>query len=125
MITKKERIKLQGYSTDDISILERFDPTYENSEIIKSMKYTDKGFYHYAKVLNEKEVYEIINYTKKEINKDMNEILNGDFAINPKIYDGKNISCEFCNFKDICYHSQKDTVYLDKVIDLSFLGEEE
>lgn len=122
---KKERIKLQGYSTDDISILERFDPTYENSEIIKSMKYTDKGFYHYAKVLNEKEVYEIINYTKKEINKDMNEILNGDFAINPKIYDGKNISCEFCNFKDICYHSQKDTVYLDKVIDLSFLGEEE
>ena len=122
---KKERIKLQGYSTDDISILERFDPTYQNSEIIKSMKYTDKGFYHYAKVLNEKEVYEIINYTKKEINKDMNEILNGDFAINPKIYDGKNISCEFCNFKDICYHSQKDTVYLDKVIDLSFLGEEE
>ena len=53
----------------------------------------------------------------------MNEILQGDFTINPKIYDGKNISCEFCNFKDICYKSQKDIIYLDKVTDLSFLDE--
>ena len=122
---KKDRIKLQGYSTDDLSILERFDPTYENSEVIKSMKYTEKGFYHYAKVLNDKEVYDMILYTKKQIEKTMNEILDGNFTINPKVYDGKNISCEFCNFKDICYKSQKDTIYLDKVEDLSFLEEGE
>ena len=120
---KKERIKLQGYSTDDLSILSRFDPTYENSEVIKSMKYTDKGFSRFSKVLSDNDVYHIITYTKKEIIKDMNEILQGDFNINPKIYDGKNISCEYCNFKDICYKSQKDVVYLDKVEDLSFLDE--
>ena len=51
-------------------------------------------------------------------------ILDGDFAINPKIYDSKNLSCEFCRFKDICYHTQKDMVYLDKVSDLSFLESE-
>lgn len=120
---KKERIKLQGYSTDDLSILSRFDPTYENSEVIKSMKYTDKGFSRFSKVLSDSDVYHIITYTKKEIIKDMNEILQGDFNINPKIYDGKDISCEYCNFKDICYKSQKDVVYLDKVTDLSFLDE--
>ena len=120
---KKERIKLQGYSTDDLSILSRFDATYENSEVIKSMKYTEKGFSRFSKVLNDADVYNIISYTKKEIIKDMNEILQGDFTINPKIYDGKNISCEFCNFKDICYKSQKDIIYLDKVTDLSFLDE--
>lgn len=120
---KKERIKLQGYSTDDLSILSRFDPTYENSEVIKSMKYTDKGFSRFSKVLSDNDVYHIITYTKKEIIKDMNEILQGDFNINPKIYDGKDISCEYCNFKDICYKSQKDVVYLDKVTDLSFLDE--
>ena len=120
---KKERIKLQGYSTDDLSILSRFDPTYENSEVIKSMKYTDKGFSRFSKVLSDSDVYHIITYTKKEIIKDMNEILQGDFKINPKIYDGKDISCEYCNFKDICYKSQKDVVYLDKVTDLSFLDE--
>ena len=122
---KKDRIKLQGYSTDDLSILERFDPTYENSEVIKSMKYTEKGFYHYSKVLNDKAVYDMIQYTKKQIEKATNEILEGDFTINPKVYDGSNISCEFCKFKDICYKMQKDTVYLDKVEDLSFLEEEE
>ena len=120
---KKERIKLQGYSTDDLSILSRFDPTYENSEVIKSMKYTDKGFSRFSKVLSDSDVYHIITYTKKEIIKDMNDILQGDFKINPKIYDGKDISCEYCNFKDICYKSQKDVVYLDKVTDLSFLDE--
>ena len=88
------------------------------------MKYTDKGFYRYAKVLNDKEVYDIIRYTKDEIKKDMDSILAGDFTINPKIYDGKNLSCEFCEFKDICYHTQKDMVYLDKVEDLSFLESE-
>ena len=122
---KKDRIKLQGYSTDNLEILERFDPTYENSEVIKSMKYTDKGFAHYTKVLTDQEVYNMISYTKKQITKAMNQILEGDFAINPKIYDGKDVSCEYCNFKDICYHSQKDMIYLDKVADLSFLEEGE
>lgn len=122
---KKDRMKLQGYSTDDLATLERFDPTYENSEVIKSMKYTEKGFYHYAKVLNDKEVYDMISYTKNEIEKTMNKILEGDFTINPKVYDGKNVSCDFCKFKDICYKTQKDTIYLEKVEDLSFLEKEE
>ena len=121
---KKERIKLQGYSTDDLSILSRFDPTYENSEVIKSMKYTEKGFSRFAKVLSDDDVYNILRYTKNKIEEATSSIIEGDFSINPKIYDGKNISCEFCNFKDICYHKEKDSIYLDKVEDLSFLEEE-
>lgn len=121
---KKDRLKLQGYSTDNINILERFDTTYENSEVIKSMKYTEKGFGHYTKVLSDEEVYQITKYTENYIKKNMHDILDGDFKINPKVYDGKNMSCEFCEFKDICYKEQKDIVYLDKVEDLSFLESE-
>lgn len=121
---KKERLKLQGYSTDNLDILSRFDPTYEKSEVIKSMKYTEKGFYHYAKVLSDEDVYNIIRYTKKEIEEKTDQILKADFEINPKIYDGKNISCEHCSFKDICYTVEKDKKYLDKVKDLSFLESE-
>lgn len=121
---KKERLKLQGYSTDNLDVLSRFDPTYEKSEVIKSMKYTEKGFYHYAKVLNDEDVYNIIRYTKKEIEEKTDQILKADFEINPKIYDGKNISCEHCSFKDICYTVEKDKKYLNKVKDLSFLESE-
>lgn len=121
---KKDRLKLQGYTTDNIDILEKFDKTYENSEVIKSMKFTEKGFYHYSKVLSEEEVYAILKYTKTKIDEVTEEILDRDFTINPKVYDKANLSCEYCKFKDICYKTEKDINYLDKVEDLSFLESE-
>jgi ATP-dependent helicase/DNAse subunit B len=122
----RERTYLQGYSTEDTSILERFDPTYEKSELIRSMSYTDeKGFGTYTKTMNEDTLYNLVKYTKNHIDKTTDSILDADFDINPKMYAGKNISCEFCPFNDICYTKEKDLTYLDKVEDLSFLGGEE
>lgn len=120
---KNDRIKLQGYTTDDTFILERFDPTYEDSSYIKSMKYDDKkGFSRYTKLIGNDTLYDLINYTRHFIDKTADDIIDGDFSINPKIYDKKNVSCEFCKFKDLCYMSDKDLVYLEKQKDLSFLG---
>ena len=122
----RERTYLQGYSTEDTSILERFDPTYEKSELIKSMSYTDeKGFGTYTKTISDDLLFELVKYTKNHIDKTTDSILEADFKINPKVYAGKNISCEFCPFNDICYMKEKDLTYLDKVEDLSFLGGEE
>ena len=53
------------------------------------------------------------------------DILASKFDINPKVYAGKNIACEFCQFKDLCFMKEKDQEYLEKVEDLSFLGGEE
>ena len=124
--TIKDRLKLQGYSIDDTSILERFDTTYQKSEYIKSMSYSeDKGFSRFAKVMDEETKDQLIEYTKDYIDKTTDKILDGKFPINPKYYNGKNISCEFCDFKDICFSKEKDMLYLEKVEDLSFLGGEE
>ena len=121
--TIKDRLKLQGYSIDDTSILERFDTTYEKSEYIKSMSYSeDKGFGRFAKVMDEATKDQLVEYTKDYINKTTDKILDAKFPINPKYYNGKNISCEYCDFKDICFSKEKDLVYLEKVEDLSFLG---
>ena len=35
-------------------------------------------------------------------------------ADKPKIINNKNISCEFCTFKEVCFVSPSDYVYLDK-----------
>lgn len=122
----KENLMLQGYATDDTSILARFDSTYEKSEYIKSMSYTEeKGFGTYAKTMNNDLLYDLVTYTKNHISKKTDEILDAKFPINPKVYAGKNIACEFCNFKDLCFMKEKDQKYLDKVDDLSFLGGEE
>lgn len=125
---KKDQYLLQGYSTDDISILSRFDSTYEKSEYIKSMSYNEeKGFGTYAtkKVLSNDTLYNLLDYTKNYISKETDNILSADFTINPKVYSNVNISCAFCSFKDICYMKEKDLVYLEKQNDLSFLGGEE
>lgn len=122
---KKDQYLLQGYSTDDISILSRFDSTYEKSEYIKSMSYNEeKGFGTYAtkKVLSNDTLYDLLDYTKNYISKETDNILSADFTINPKVYSNVNISCAFCSFKDICYMKEKDLVYLEKQNDLSFLG---
>ena len=125
---KKDQYLLQGYSTDDISILSRFDSTYEKSEYIKSMSYNEeKGFGTYAtkKILSNDTLYDLLDYTKNYISKETDNILSADFTINPKVYSNVNISCAFCSFKDICYMKEKDLVYLEKQNDLSFLGGDE
>lgn len=123
---KADRYLLNGYSTDDVSILSRFDSTYEDSTYIKSMKYKeDKGFGAYSKVMDNDTLYKLIEYTKKHIDKKVDEILASDFSINPKVYAGSNVSCEFCSFKDLCFMKDKDLVYLSKIEDLSFLGGDE
>ena len=118
-----DRYLLKGYSTDNCDILERFDPTYEDSKLIKSMKYNpEKGFSSYTKLINDNEMIDMVKYIDKTINNSVDDILKSDFTINPKMYEGKNISCKYCQFNDLCFMKNDDLVYLDKVEDFSFLG---
>lgn len=119
----ENRYMLNGYSTDDVSVISRFDSTYEDSKVIKSMKYSDeKGFGAYTKILDNDTLYKLLLYTKNHIKEKANSILDGDFSIDPKVYDSLNVSCRYCSFHDICFMKEDNLIYLDKVEDLSFLG---
>ena len=122
----KDRYLLKGYSTDDTTILEKFDCTYKDSELIKSMSYSeDKGFSRYSKIIDNDTMYNLIKFVKNEIDTKVDDILDADFSINPKVYDKENISCKYCTFKDICFMKDKDIKYLEKIDNLDFLGGEE
>ena len=112
---------LQGYSTDNLEVLEKFDNTYRESKFIKSLKYTDK-FSHHSKIIDDDTMYKLVKYTKNHIEDVVEDILNSDFKIDPKVYIKENISCKYCKFRDICYRKDSDIKYLPKVDDLSFLG---
>ncbi len=122
---KYDNLKLYGYSCDDTLSIERFDPTYENSEYIKSMKITKNGFSTYTKVLDEDTMKLLINLVDSKIDNARDIILNGDFQINPKhISDDKEITgCKYCKYKDICNRKNEDIINLKKYKDLSFLKE--
>ena len=111
----KENLKLQGYTVRDIGLINMFDPNFEKSEYIKSLSLTkDGGFNRYAKLFKKEEQDKIINLSKDLIIKAGTNILNGEYKIEPKRIDGKNISCTYCKYKDICYMDYEDELDLPK-----------
>ena len=106
---KKDSLKLTGYSNADGSIINKLDKDYELSKVIKGLKVKKDGnFYSTSKVLSNDEMDEIYHKVDEQIDKVIDNIENSNFDINPKNYNGKNISCMYCKFKDICYKTIKD-----------------
>ena len=119
---KENALKLVGYSIDKEDILEKFDITYEDSMMISGLKKKTEGFYAYSKILSEKQLDNMDNLVDSKIKEATTNILNGNFMINPKQIDKDNVGCEFCSYRDICYHTEKDYVKLEKHRNLDFLG---
>lgn len=110
---KRENLKLQGYSNSSSTVLELLDKDYSNSKMIKGLRFKNDGnFYSSAKVLNNEEMEELTENVEMQIKKCIDNILDGNFIINPKVLKGKNRSCEYCSFKDICFKTKKDEVIL-------------
>lgn len=120
---KRDNLKLQGYSINDEKLIEKFDSTYKDSEVIKSMKVGNNGFYSYSKTISQDEIDKLIEITKKNIDNAFDNILNAKFDINPKRVGKNNVGCEFCSYKDICYMKEEDIVNLDEYKNLEFLNE--
>ena len=113
-LIKKDNLKLNGYSIDNQELVNMFDETYTNSEMIKGMKVTSKGFSHYTKVLNESEIDKIVKIVDLKIKEAFSSIEDMDFTINPKVINGENIGCTFCPYVDLCFKTGSDLVYLSK-----------
>ena len=118
---KKDNLKLKGYTLGNEEKIQYIDSTFSNSELIHGMKLTSKGFGPYSRVLTNKEIDNIVKITDEKINECIDGIINSKFDINPKKINGKNIGCEYCKFKDICFMTNKDIVELEDIKDLSFL----
>ena len=108
---KQNSLKLKGYSLGNEDKLRNIDSTLDN-----------KGFGTYSKVLTEKQIDNIIKITDNKINECIEGVVNAEFKINPKKIGGKNIGCNYCKFKDICFMTNKDIVELEDIKDLNFLN---
>lgn len=121
---KKKNLLLQGYSNENQSILEEFDDSYADSRMIKGLKMSSKGFYAYSKVLDNFTLDKLLIMTDDKIKSSAKSILDVQFSINPKRIGTNNLGCEFCSFKDICFHTEKDIVNLKEYKNMEFLGDD-
>lgn len=120
----RDNLKLVGYSTNDEEVLSHLDHEYTDSKVIRSMKVTKSGFSRFTKLLTREDENNIFKYTEKIIYNTLSEIINGNFEIDPKRIDQKDVSCKYCKYRDLCYVIEDNYKYLEKVNDLSFLGGE-
>ena len=119
---KEENLKLQGYSIYDEELLNEFDDTYCQSEIIKSLSKTNDGFRSYSKLLTRNQMKELYNLVDRKIDEARDRILQADFEIDPKKIGFDNVSCKYCNFKDVCFMKEDDIKILDEIKTIDFLG---
>ena len=72
----EDGLKLQGYSNDNVEILRELDDSYDNSNMIKSLKTTKTGFYSYSKVISNEQIDNLINLVDKKIEEARDNILD-------------------------------------------------
>ena len=118
---KEESLKLNGYTVDKTDLISKFDFSYTDSEVIKSLKFGKTGFYAYSKILSEEKIDKLINIVKNNIDDAFSNILSANFDINPKRIGKNNVGCAFCKYKDICFMKEEDVVELEEHINLDFL----
>ena len=122
---QRNDLKLNGYTIDQESVIQAFDKTYRESELIKSMKVTEKGFGPYSKVLSASQFERLDQLVDQKIQETITGILiEADFRINPKSLKEEIVSCKYCPYQDICYRSYQDVIYLQEQKYQEFLGGE-
>lgn len=110
---RHDDMRLQGYSNRDSNILELIDDEYMEERILKNLKFNKDGsISSKSKVLSASEMEELAIVVDEKIDEVIDNILAGNFAINPKVINNKNNACLYCKFKDICFRSKKDEVVL-------------
>ena len=109
---KWDALKMVGYA-------------YNNSKIIKGLKTTkDNNFSQYAKVLSHDNFKQIVSIVDELVKEAFTAIESGNFKINPKEIDNKDVSCQYCHYKDICYKRYENKVALKSKSIESILGGE-
>ncbi len=107
-----KKFMLEGYTVAEPDWIAVLDPTLPKSTYIKSLSMTKDGFSRYAKVYAKEEQNNIISMVERLLDSASEQIQSGNFAIAPKKILGKNVSCTFCKYKDICFYEYEDLVDL-------------
>ena len=118
---KKDNMRLEGYSINQMDLLEKLDSTYMDSQMIKSLKVGKNGFYAYSKILSDTQMNKLLHLTQQQIEQAAHQIEQADFCINPKQIGQKLVGCEFCKYQDLCFKTPKDIVHLKEYKNLEFL----
>lgn len=109
----KNEYKLYGYSKENIDIIEKFDNDFSSLKNLKVK--TDGTFYSNSLVFSDELLKKFLGIVEDKVNEASANIISGNYEINPKELNDKNISCEYCKYFDICYRKNRDVNVLKQL----------
>ncbi len=113
---KESELKLDGYFLDNDYALSLMDEDYDTKSYIKGVKYKNNHeLYKTPRVLSAEQMQDITVKVAKIIDETIANIINAKYPINPKIIKNANVSCQYCQFKDICFKTPNDEVMIGGV----------
>lgn len=114
---KEESMRLQGFTSEDISRIGLIDgdlTSGNKSGVIKGLALKKDGTMSArALTFSDEDLQKQNELVEQKIFEAGKKILSGDFTINPKIVDNVNISCQYCPYYSICYRKEQDKQYLN------------
>ena len=109
----ESNLRLQGYTNQDLSLIKYVDNNYQEGKIIQNLKIKKDGeISANSKVLDNEQMDALVDKVDTIIDEVFKHILNHEFLVNPKVIDGKNISCTYCKFRDLCFKRKENEVVL-------------
>ena len=115
-VNDESTLKLNGYTLNDLENISILDNTYVSSNFINKLSIgKDGNFGRYSKLITEEEINSLSILVESKIKKLMDSIVERKFDINPKKIEKKLDTCNYCEYKNVCYKSLKDYIYLSSM----------
>jgi ATP-dependent helicase/DNAse subunit B len=105
-----DTLKLRGYTVNQEDEVLKIDKEAMSDSFIAGMRFkANDTLYSTVKTFDKEALTLLVMHIETLIQKAVSDILKGDFKINPKKdLKGNDLSCMYCQFKDICYKKLED-----------------
>ena len=106
-------LKLDGLTLNDENIVSKFDSSYENSSVIKSLKKSKSNELSKNITYSYNEKNDLKELVKNLIKNCIDDVIDSKFDISPIKIGNKEDACKWCNFKDVCFRKTSDYRFIE------------
>ncbi len=122
----EQSLNWQGITVNDPHEIQLIDSEVEQDAFIQGLKVNQNGSIRATSKVLDQDAIEALAKTFETLIEDAaHAMMQGQFAINPKQANGKDLSCAYCPYKDICYKNAQDYIETSEVFEsMSALNDE-
>lgn len=103
----KEAYRMQGFVVGNFNIPNMMDRDFDPAGKSEYLKYNSKGRNGKDIIIDKENFENLQKHTKKVLKEISKSIMNGNIDIKPVSFNGKNIPCQYCQYKSICQFNPK------------------